>query len=179
VDKANVLPSMVFFRSVFDDVATEFPDVQTSRVYVDAAALFLVQRPETFDVIVTENMFGDVLSDLAAGIVGGMGLAPSADIGADCAIFQPSHGSAPDIAGQGIANPLATILSGAMLLDWLAHPELKTSADRIRNAVGCVLGDSNNRTPDLGGTLQTSQMGDAVVRALQLAPHDLSSDSAD
>lgn len=110
VDKANVLPSMVLSRQVFDDVAAEFPDVSTERIYVDAAALYLVQRPHTFDVIVTENMFGDILSDLAGGLVGGMGLAPSADIGDTHALFQPAHGTAPDIAGKGIANgsdPLA------------------------------------------------------------------------
>jgi len=179
VDKANVLPSMVFFRSVFDQIAAEFPDVQTDRVYVDAAALFLVQRPESFDVVVTENMFGDVLSDLAAGIVGGMGMAPSADIGADCAIFQPSHGSAPDIAGRGIANPLATILSGAMMLEWLNHPELAISAGQIRQAVQHVLAVPENRTPDLGGTMETSQMGDAVVQAFREATRITRSDAAD
>src|SRR5204863_44627 len=122
VDKANVLPSMVFFRSVFDAVAREFPDVKASHVYVDACALYLVQRPHTFDVLVTENMFGDILSDLAAGLVGGMGMAPSGDIGDECAVFQPSHGTAPDIAGKGIANPIATILSAALMLEWLEHP---------------------------------------------------------
>src|SRR5262245_29484788 len=105
VDKANVLPSMAFFRKVFDEAARQFPSVQTDRIYVDAASLYLVQRPETFDVLVTENMFGDILSDLAAGLIGGMGMAPSADIGDKYAVFQPSHGSAPDIAGKGIANP--------------------------------------------------------------------------
>jgi 3-isopropylmalate dehydrogenase len=179
VDKANVLPSMVFFRSVFDQIAAEFPDVQTDRVYVDAAALFLIQRPENFDVIVTENMFGDVLSDLAAGIVGGMGMAPSADIGEHCAIFQPSHGSAPDIAGQGIANPLATILSGALMLEWLDHPELAKSAGQMRDAVQQVLAEPNNRTPDLGGTMETTQMGDAVVQALPVGPRSLRSDATD
>ncbi|MGK0188486.1 MAG: 3-isopropylmalate dehydrogenase [Verrucomicrobiales bacterium] len=123
VDKANVLPSMVFMRSIFDEIAADFPEVETARTYVDAAALFLVQRPQTFDVLVTENMFGDILSDLAAGLVGGMGMAPSADIGDDCAVFQPSHGTAPDIAGKGIANPVAMILSAALMLEWLAHPE--------------------------------------------------------
>ena len=119
VDKANVLPSMAFFRQVFDEIAGDFPEVQTDRVYVDAAALYLVQRPEMFDVMVTENMFGDILSDLGAALVGGMGMAPSADIGEKYAVFQPSHGSAPDIAGKGIANPAATILSAAMMLEWL------------------------------------------------------------
>ena len=122
VDKANVLPSMAFFRRIFDEVAREFPTVTTDRVYVDAMALFLVQRPESFDVLVTENMFGDILSDLAAGIIGGMGMAPSADVGETYGVFQPSHGTAPTIAGKGIANPIATILSVAMMLEWLDDP---------------------------------------------------------
>src|SRR5688572_10761604 len=111
VDKANVLPSMAYFRGIFDEISREFPDVRTERVYVDAMALYLVQAPQRFDVLVTENMFGDILSDLAAGLVGGMGMAPSADIGPKHAVFQPAHGSAPDIVGRGIANPVATILS--------------------------------------------------------------------
>ncbi|MDO8632480.1 MAG: isocitrate/isopropylmalate family dehydrogenase, partial [Phycisphaerales bacterium] len=166
VDKANVLPSMVFFRSIFDEVAREFPDVQTERIYVDAAALYLVQRPHTFDVLVTENMFGDILSDLGAGLVGGMGMAPSADIGADCAVFQPSHGSAPDIAGRGIANPIATILSAAMMLEWLGHEETVRQAQAIRQAVEHVLMDPLNRTPDLGGRLTTQQMTDRIIDRL-------------
>ena len=166
VDKANVLPSMVFFRAVFDEIAAEFPDVQTERVYVDAAALYLVQRPHTFDVIVTENMFGDILSDLAAGLVGGMGLAPSADIGDTCAVFQPAHGTAPDIAGKGIANPLATILSVALLLEWLGHEETIRAAEQVHRAVESVLADPAQRTPDLGGTMTTSQMGDAILARL-------------
>jgi 3-isopropylmalate dehydrogenase len=166
VDKANVLPSMVFFRSVFDAVAKEFPDVKPARVYVDAAALYLVQRPHTFDVLVTENMFGDILSDLAAGLVGGMGMAPSADIGDDCAVFQPSHGSAPDIAGQGIANPLAAILSAALMLEWLEHPATVRGAQIIRGAVETVLEDPAHRTPDLGGKLTTVQMTEKVVARL-------------
>ena len=166
VDKANVLPSMVFFRSVFDEVAREFPDVQTDHVYVDAMALYLVQKPHTFDVLVTENMFGDILSDLAAGLVGGMGMAPSADIGDDCAVFQPSHGTAPDIAGKGIANPIATILSAAMMLEWLGHPELLKGAARIRRAVETVLADPANRTPDVGGHLSTQQMTETILARL-------------
>src|SRR5258708_4640949 len=113
VDKSNVLPSMVFFRRIFEEIAPEFPEVRAEHVYVDAAALYLVQRPEAFDVMVTENMFGDILSDLTAGLVGGMGMAPSADIGDHYAVVQPAHGWAPDIAGKGIANPVATILSVA------------------------------------------------------------------
>ncbi len=166
VDKANVLPSMVFFRSIFDEVAREFPDVEAQRTYIDAAALYLVQRPEAFDVIVTENMFGDILSDLAAGLIGGMGLAPSADIGERAAVFQPSHGTAPDIAGRGIANPIATILSAAMMLEWLEEPATVQAGRRIERAVASVLADPKLRTPDLGGKMTTQEMGVAVVERL-------------
>lgn len=166
VDKANVLPSMAFFRKIFDEIGPEFPDVETNRVYVDAAALYLVQRPETFDVIVTENMFGDILSDLAAGLVGGMGMAPSADIGDRYAVFQPSHGSAPDIAGKGIANPVAAILSAAMMLDWLEHDAARRGGETIRSAVQEVFADSKARTTDMGGRMSTSEMGRAITGAL-------------
>jgi 3-isopropylmalate dehydrogenase len=163
IDKANVLPSMAFFRRVFDQVAPEFPEVATGRIYVDAASLYLVQRPEMFDVMVTENMFGDILSDLAAGLVGGMGMAPSADIGDTHAVFQPSHGSAPDIAGKGIANPVAAILSAAMMLEWLGMCE---PAARIHAAVRQVFADPTVRTRDMGGPLSTRQITDAIMSAL-------------
>ena len=166
VDKANVLPSMAFFRKIFDEIAREFPAVTTDRVYVDAMALFLVQRPESFDVMVTENMFGDILSDLAAGIIGGMGMAPSADVGETYGVFQPSHGTAPTIAGKGIANPIATILSVAMMLDWLDHPETLRGARLITDAVARVLADPAHRTADLGGKTATTQMGDLICQAL-------------
>ncbi len=168
VDKANVLPSMAYFRSLFDSIAVRYPEIATDHCYVDAAALYLVQRPESFDVIVTENMFGDILSDLAAGLVGGMGMAPSADIGNDHAVFQPSHGSAPDIAGKGIANPVATILSAAMMLDWLNHEETRAGARRVVNAVRTVLQDGANRTPDVGGTMTTRQLGDTIIAAIDV-----------
>ena len=166
VDKANVLPSMVFFRSVFDAVAREFPEVEPDHIYVDAMALYLLQKPHVFDVLVTENMFGDILSDLTAGLVGGMGMAPSADLGDDCGVFQPAHGSAPDIAGKGIANPIATILSGAMMLEWLDTGETRRGATLIRQAVQRVLADPANRTPDLGGGLTTKQITDKIIAAL-------------
>jgi 3-isopropylmalate dehydrogenase len=166
VDKANVLPSMAYFRRIFDEVSRDFPTVKTLRVYVDAAALYLVQKPHAFDVIVTENMFGDILSDLAAGLIGGMGMAPSADLGDEHAVFQPCHGTAPDIAGKGIANPIATILSVALMLDWFKHAEARRGAELIRQAVAAVLMDPENRTPDLGGKRTTTQLGDAVAAAL-------------
>ena len=167
VDKANVLPSMVFFRMIFDEVAGEYPRIRSEHVYVDAASLYLVQRPQAFDVIVTENMFGDILSDLAAGLVGGMGMAPSGDIGDRHAVFQPSHGSAPDIAGQGKANPIAMILSVAMMLEWLDHPETIRGASMLHQAVERRLSERRNRTPDLGGSLRTSQMGELIVAEIQ------------
>ncbi|HUQ94273.1 MAG TPA: isocitrate/isopropylmalate dehydrogenase family protein [Bryobacteraceae bacterium] len=167
VDKANVLPSMAYFRSIFDGVAAGYPDVGTDRVYVDAASLFLVKNPRRFDVLVMENMFGDILSDLAAGIAGGMGMAPSADIGDKHAVFQPSHGSAPDIAGQGIANPIATILSAALMLEWLDTVNTRQGADAIRRAVEQVCADPAHATPDIGGTLTTSQLGDLVAGSIR------------
>lgn len=170
VDKANVLPSMAFFRKIFDEVAAGFPDVRTDRVYVDAMALFLVQRPQDFDVIVTENMFGDILSDLAAGLVGGMGMAPSADLGDEHGVFQPSHGTAPTIAGQGIANPIATILSVGLMLDWLEDPECRRGARMIDAAVGRVLADPANATRDIGGKLGTREMTERIVAAVQSTP---------
>lgn len=166
IDKANVLSSMVYFRHVFDEVSREFPDITAEHVYVDAAALFMVRRPQEFDVMVTENMFGDILSDLAAGLVGGMGMAPSADIGDSAAVFQPCHGSAPDIMGKGIANPIATILSAAMMLDWLGDDETRRGAVALQTAVAAVLADPANRTGDMGGSLNTQQMTDKISEEL-------------
>jgi len=166
VDKANVLPSMVFFRRIFDQIAEQYPDVATERVYVDAMALFLVRKPQAFDVIVTENMFGDILSDLAGGLVGGMGMAPSGDIGDNCAVFQPAHGTAPDIAGKGIANPVAMILSATMMLEWLGHEQTVLAGRRIESAVQKVFEDPANRTPDMGGKLSTSEITDLIIDAL-------------
>lgn len=167
VDKSNVLPSMAYFRHIFDGVAKEYPDVDTDRQYIDAMALFLVQKPDAFDVIVTENMFGDILSDLLAGIVGGMGMAPSADIGENYAVFQPSHGTAPSIAGQNIANPIATILSAAMMLEWLDTKETREGADLIYSAVEMVFGNPENRTADMGGALTTTLMSALVAEAIE------------
>ena len=163
VDKANVLPSMAYFRAIFDEVAREFPNIATDRIYVDAAALYLVERPHTFDVLVTENMFGDILSDLAAGLVGGMGMAPSADIGDSFAVFQPAHGSAPSIAGRGSANPVATILSVAMMLDWFQAPE---RAGLIRRAVRWVFAHKEMRTAEMGGSLGTRAMAGAILESM-------------
>ena len=170
VDKSNVLPSMVFFRRVFEEIAPEFPEVRAEQVYVDAAALHLVQRPEAYDVMVTENMFGDILSDLTAGLVGGMGMAPSADIGDRYAVFQPAHGSAPDIAGKNIANPVATILSVAMMLEWFDAEVTRAGAEKIRSAVRTVFADPAARTRDMGGKLNTGQMTELIRSALPVRP---------
>jgi 3-isopropylmalate dehydrogenase len=121
VDKANAFKAYAFFRSMFDECAGRYADVATDRLYVDACAAMLVRRPWDFDVMVMENMFGDIISDLTAGLIGGMGMAPSADIGDTHAVFQPCHGTAPDIMGKGLANPTAMILSAALMLDWLAE----------------------------------------------------------
>lgn len=170
VDKANVLSSYAFFRSVFDGVAKEHPDVSTNYAYVDAMTAYQVLCPERFDVVVAENMFGDIISDLAAATIGGLGLAASGDVGDRHGLFQPGHGSAPDIAGRGIANPLATILSGAMMLDWLGDRRGDNAAiDAARNidqAVTKVLAEGRFRTPDLGGNSTSLEVSQAVVKAL-------------
>ncbi|WP_299988554.1 isocitrate/isopropylmalate dehydrogenase family protein [uncultured Ruegeria sp.] len=170
VDKANVFRAFAFFRSIFDAEAAQHPHLTADHAYVDATALWMVQKPWEFDVLVTENMFGDILSDLGAGLMGGLGLAPSADIGLDHAVFQPCHGSAPDIAGQGTANPFAMILSAAMMLEWLGvthdNPALSSDGERLRETVETVTADGHNLTRDLGGTARTQEAAKAVMDAL-------------
>jgi 3-isopropylmalate dehydrogenase len=170
VDKANVLGSMAFLRRVFLERAAAFPDVEAGCRYVDATALDLVRRPWDLDVLVTENLMGDILSDLGAALVGGMGMAPSADIGPAHALFQPAHGSAPDIAGQGVANPTAMILSAAMMLEWLGRTrgiEACTGAGRLlARAVDRAFAQGHARPVDLGGRDGTSAVARAVVAAL-------------
>ncbi|MCS7469635.1 isocitrate/isopropylmalate dehydrogenase family protein [Stieleria sp. ICT_E10.1] len=170
VDKANVFQSMAFFRKVFFDVAKNYPDIQADAVYVDAMSLYMVQNPWDFDVLVMENQFGDILSDLGAGLVGGLGVGPSAEIGEDHGLFQPSHGTAPQLAGKNVANPLATILSAAMMLDWLGDKHndavcLRAAVD-LEQAVEKVIADGNVITPDMGGNASTSQVAAAVCDAL-------------
>ena len=170
IDKANVFRAFAFMRGIFEERAALNPDIAASSAYVDAVALWMVQKPWIFDVMITENMFGDILSDLGAGLMGGLGMAPSADIGDDHALFQPCHGTAPDIMGQGVANPLAMILSGAMMLDWLADeteaPALEQAATRLRNAVDHTLAEARTLTPDLGGNASTDDFAKAVEAAL-------------
>jgi 3-isopropylmalate dehydrogenase len=178
VDKANVFTSMAFFRQVFDDVSKRHPDIDKDHAYVDAMALNMVKKPWTLDVLVTENMFGDILSDLAAGLIGGMGMAPSGDIGDDHGLFQPAHGTAPDIAGQGKANPGAMFLSAAMMLDWLAQrydePRLQTGAALIERAVEIAMSDGKAFPMEYGGTAGTADMTRAVIAALPEALRQVS-----
>ena len=168
VDKANVLEATILWREVMDTLHKEYPDVELSHMYVDNAAMQLVRAPKQFDVLVTGNMFGDILSDAAAMLTGSIGMLPSASLDKDGrGMYEPCHGSAPDIAGQGIANPLALFLSVSMMLRYsLGYPQV---ADAIEVAVGKVL-DQGFRTADIyteGKTkVSTSQMGDAVVAAL-------------
>ena len=170
VDKANVFASMAFWRQVFVDRALAFPDLTTDHAYVDAMALNLVMKPWVYDVLVTENMFGDILSDLIAALVGGMGMAPSADIGDQYALFQPAHGTAPDIAGQGIANPCAMILSAAMMLDWLGQRHgdtaLADGARAIESAVQGALASGTVRPRDFGGNSGTADIVRAVLERI-------------
>ncbi|MBI2803500.1 MAG: isocitrate/isopropylmalate dehydrogenase family protein [Planctomycetes bacterium] len=171
VDKANIFKSYAFFRKVFDEVAAKHPTIAKQHAYIDAQALHLVQRPQRFDVIVTENMFGDILSDLGAGLIGGMGMAPSADIGDHHAVFQPAHGTAPDIAGKGIANPIAAILSAGMMLDWLgkrkSNSDLVRGGALIEQAVAAVLADGKTLPVDQGGKATTHEVGIAIARQVQ------------
>jgi 3-isopropylmalate dehydrogenase len=170
VDKANVFVSLAFFREVFDEVSRRHPSIAARHHYVDAMALDLIRRPWEFDVMVTENMFGDILSDETAGLIGGMGMAPSGDIGDQHAMFQPCHGSAPDIAGQGKANPTATILSAAMMLDWLGERSgqaaLIEAAMKLERAVNDSFGSGRIRPYEFGGSDGTQAIADAVASNL-------------
>jgi len=169
VDKANAFKAYAFFRGMFDECAARHPDVATDRLYVDACSAMLVRRPWDFDVLVMENMFGDIISDLTAGLIGGMGMAPSADIGDTHAVFQPCHGTAPDIMGKGLANPTAMILSAALMLDWLAdrhgHGGAAQAARTIETAVDRAFA-AGLKPCEFGGRDGTAAIATAVLRAL-------------
>jgi 3-isopropylmalate dehydrogenase len=170
VDKANVLEASRLWREVVTRVGKEYPEVKLGHQYVDSAAMLLVQRPTDFDVILTENMFGDILSDQAGGVVGSLGLLASASVGGPVGLYEPVHGSAPDIAGKGIANPLGAILSAAMLL---RHSfKLEAEATCIENAISAVL-SQGARTADLAGktrsAISTAEMGRRVVEVAKAA----------
>jgi len=169
VDKANVFKAFSWQRDIFDARAKKFPGVATDKLYVDACAAIMVKKPWDFDVLVMENMFGDILSDLAAGLIGGLGIAPSADVGDKHAVFQPCHGTAPDIMGQGKANPTAMILSAAMMLDWLAekhdHAPAADAAQRIERAVDKAYA-SGIKPMEYGGKDGTKAIAGAVLKSL-------------
>jgi len=164
ITKSNAqIYGMVLWDEVFRIVAHDYPDVEAQSLLIDAAAMDFVRRPETFDVVVASNLFGDILTDLSAIVTGSMGLAASGNINPERvhpSMFEPVHGSAPDIAGKGIANPIAAILSASMLLD---HLGLAKGAASIRQAVASVLAAGKPRTPDLGGTATTADVADAVL----------------
>ncbi len=164
VHKSNVLKKTDgVFKESFYKVAKDYPQIKTEDYYVDAMAMYLITQPQNFDVIVSTNLFGDIISDESAGLVGGLGLAPSGNIGDHNGLFEPVHGSAPDIAGKNIANPCSMILSAAMMLDYLR--EWETSND-IKNAVEKVIADCKIRTPDLGGDACTMDVTKAIVKEL-------------
>jgi 3-isopropylmalate dehydrogenase len=170
VHKSNVLKSSVLWNEILDEVAPDYPEVEVKHIIVDSAATALVLNPRQFDVMVMENMFGDIISDQTSALVGGMGMAPSGDIGDRHALFQPCHGSAPDIAGQGRANPTATILSAAMMLDWLAErhgdARLARAAAALEEAVDRVFGEGRVRPFEFGGTDGTRQIAAEVAGLL-------------
>ena len=170
VDKANVFTSMAFFRKVFDERARRSPAIAADHRYVDATALDLVRKPWEFDVLVMENMFGDILSDLGAGLVGGMGMAPCAEIGERHGLFQPAHGSAPDIAGTNQANPTAMLLSAGLMLDWLGErhgvPACVDAADMLERAIEAGFRTKQIRPIEQGGTQTTTEVAQAVIGML-------------
>ena len=162
VHKANVLKKTDgLFKEIFYEVAENYPDIATEDFYVDATAMYLITQPESFEVIVTTNLFGDILSDEGAGLVGGLGLIPSANIGLDGALFEPVHGSAPDIAGKGIANPIAMMLSAVMMLRYLGEND---AADKFDTAILKLLNDANTLTGDLGGNASTMDVAGEVIK---------------
>ena len=165
VHKANILKSTSgLFLKVAREVAARYPEIEHNELIVDNCCMQLVMRPEQFDVIVTTNLFGDIISDLCAGLVGGLGLAPGANIGTEAAIFEAVHGSAPDIAGKGIANPCALILGAAQMLDHLGSG---AEATRVRAAVRDALEKRDRVTPDLGGSGTTTSFADALVERVR------------
>ena len=164
VHKSNVLKKTDgVFKESFYKIAKDYPQITTEDYYVDAMAMYLLTQPQNFDVIVSSNLFGDILSDESAGLVGGLGLAPSGNIGDHNGLFEPVHGSAPDIAGKNIANPCSMILSASMMLDYLGEWEISND---IKNAVEKVIAECKVRTPDLGGDASTMEVTKAIVKEL-------------
>jgi isocitrate dehydrogenase (NAD+) len=165
VHKANILKSTSgLFLKVAREVAAEYPQIACNEMIVDNTCMQLVMRPEQFDVIVTTNLFGDIISDLCAGLVGGLGLAPGANIGADCAIFEAVHGSAPDIAGKGIANPCALLLGAVQMLEHIGQVD---TGRRLKQAIIDTMNDKDHLTPDLGGNGSTQTFAEAIIKHIK------------
>ncbi|WP_188446829.1 isocitrate dehydrogenase [Arenimonas maotaiensis] len=165
VHKANILKSTSgLFLKVAREVAAQYPDIECNEMIVDNTCMQLVMRPEQFDVIVTTNLFGDIISDLCAGLVGGLGLAPGANIGKDCAIFEAVHGSAPDIAGKGVANPCALLLGAVQMLEHIGQVD---AAKRLKQAIVDTMNDKDSLTPDLGGTGSTQTFAQAIIKHIK------------
>ncbi|MEX2724357.1 MAG: isocitrate/isopropylmalate dehydrogenase family protein [Candidatus Freyarchaeota archaeon] len=178
VDKSNVLDGCRLFRKIYDEIAENYREIERDYVYVDAMTQWIIRAPEHYDVVVTSNFQGDILSDLSSVLIGGMGMAPSANVGEKYGMFEPVHGSAPDIAGQNKANPIGSILSGKMMLEWLALKRRDTSCEKaasiIEDAVAQVLIEGKRRTPDLCygryaglSPSTTSEVGDAIVEKIE------------
>lgn len=164
VHKANILKlSDGLFLSVFNEVAKDYPQIEANTMIVDNTCMQLVMKPEQFDIMVMPNLYGDIVSDLTSGLIGGLGLLPSANLGEDFAMFEAVHGSAPDIAGQNKANPLALLLAACLMLDYLEYRE---EATKIRNAIDEVLKEGSVRTADIGGTASTTEFTDAIIAKL-------------
>jgi 3-isopropylmalate dehydrogenase len=171
VDKANVLKSYAFFRKIYDEVAVDYAQIQKDYAYIDAMTQWQVRTPAHFDVVVAENLFGDIISDLGAATVGSVGMGPGANIGDNIAMFEPIHGSAPKYTGKSVANPIASILSAAMMLDWLGsrhrNKDAKQAAALIEKAVDAVLLEGRYKTYDLGGTSRTTEVGTAIAMKME------------
>jgi 3-isopropylmalate dehydrogenase len=171
VDKSTVLKSCALFREVFDELAEDYPEIEKDYALIDAWAQWAVRRPEYYNVVVTTNMFGDIISDLTSPFQGGLGIAPSAEVGDRYGMFRPIHGSAPKYYGKNVANPIATILSAKMLLDWLAQKHedknAKEASDKIEMAVDLTLSEGKVLTRDLGGDSKTNQVGEEIAKKIR------------
>jgi len=171
VDKANVLKSYAFFRKIYNEIAADYPEIQKDYAYVDAMTQWQIRTPGYFDVVVAENLFGDIITDLGAATIGSVGMGPGANIGDNIAMFEPIHGSAPKYTGKRVSNPIGSILSAAMMLDWLGlkyeNQDAKKAADLVEKAVDAVLLEGKTLTYDLGGESKTNELGDAIVKKME------------
>ena len=172
VDKSTVLKSCALFREVYNEVAEDYPDIERDYALIDAWTQWAIRRPEYYDVVVTTNLFGDIITDMTAPIQGGLGMAPSAEVGDEHGLFRPIHGTAPKYYGKRVANPIAAILSAKMLMDWLAEKHgdesAKEAADKIEKAVDLTLKEGKVLPRDLGGSSRTNEVGDAIAKKIRM-----------